>query len=190
MKKYNSKLPYKGSIEGFVINYINQNFWRVGEITSKEDLIQESLYIYYKCKNKYKKIWNENAKWFFSLFKSSFINYFHGLSVKNTEKMDNEICIDVEENYEEFISIYAINRQDYNEGYLLVLIEQAPEEVGAVLSLLFNAPKELLEEVGIAWRLRGKRKVQQNEHLCNLLGYNSDSVNLLDAVFNWFNSKD
>ena len=56
------------------------------------------------------KIWNENAKWFFSLFKSSFINYFHGLSVKNTEKMDNEICIDVEENYEEFISIYAINR--------------------------------------------------------------------------------
>jgi hypothetical protein len=55
-----------------------------------------------------------------------------------------------------------------------------------VLSLLFEAPSEVLELAQNAWRASGKKKVDGNVFLCHLLGLDQTKVNLPKSVSTYF----
>lgn len=178
----NIERSYKGPIEGFVVNFVNKNYWRVSGYIEREDLFQEAHLLYLKVCEAYPTV--DNGRWFFSLYKTSFLNYFNGISNKKTERFLNEIIMEEDISDIDIESIDA--RVSHNEGWLSVLIDGAPEEVRAVLSLLAAAPSELLEEVAVAWRTQGKRKVVGSRHLGDLLGYDPDQVDLVQTVKDYF----
>jgi hypothetical protein len=68
----------------------------------------------------------------------------------------------------------------------LELIEKAPHEVALVLSLMFNAPNEVLDLAHAAWKASGRKKPQGNVFLCGLLGLDPQKINLPVAVTDYF----
>ena len=75
---------------------------------------------------------------------------------------------------------------EYNEGFLAVMIDEAPEEVVSVLSLMVNCPRELFDLMIDMWRSKGKKKEHGNEFLCEVLGYDPEEVDLVKAVEEYF----
>lgn len=170
---------FEGAIEGYVVNFLSRNFWRVEGYIEREDLMQEARCLFYKLQRRYSYV--DNPAWFMSLFKVAFSNEFHGLSNRRTERMSFEACsIDDVDSIMDWVS------NEDNQGLVFVLVEQAPEEVRAVLSLLASAPMELLEEVAGAWKAQGRRKVEGNSHLCELLGYDPKETDLVQDVLDYF----
>lgn len=171
---------FNGPVKGFAVNYLKRNYWRVQGFIEYDDLMQEAEFINLKIVRKYH---IENAAHHMALFKSSFVNYVNGLSNKRTQRGAHEVDLS-DEIAEEYAQDGPVS---YNDGYLFCLIEQAPAEVRAVLSLLSAAPRELIEEITKSWRLNGRRKAISSKHLGELLGYSSDT-DLIREVEEFFNS--
>lgn len=170
-------LKFKGPIEGYVVNYLRVNMWRVEGIEERDDLLQEAELIFLKLKQKYQ---IENNAHMMALFKVSWENAFNKLANKRTRQRTYEGGPVEEED------VSNPSAFDLNEGHLLCLIDQAPEEVRSVLTFLMGAPKELLDEVTKAWRSKGRRSAEGSKHLSELLGYSSDT-DLIESVRDYLN---
>lgn len=170
---------YKGAIEGYVINFLKSNFWRVSTHMEYEDILQESYVIFLKLKNKYDEI--DTPQHFMSLFKTAWFNHFTDLSHKDT----NLRCMVSSTNDEDGqLTDYIIGETD-NEGALRMLIKQAPEEVRMVIQLFLNAPTELLELASTAWKDSGHNSDKGNGLLCKLLGF-QEGTDVISIVKNYF----
>lgn len=172
---------FEGPLEGFAVNYITKNFWRVdSNIFDREDLLQEAHCLFLKMKGMYRKV--DNPKWFMALYKVALINYINKLSNTKTERFGVEIFMEEDISDSHVIGIH----KTHNEGEMLSLLEKAPPEVRAVLSLFLEAPRELLEKITESWKNQGLRKAEHNRHLGALLGYDSDQVDLIQSVRDYF----
>lgn len=63
-----------------------------------------------------------------------------------------------------------------------LLIDQAPAEIKSVFNLLFNAPDEVLESIGIGCKTGRGHRHFSNKILCEMLGYNPRQVNLVEDI--------
>lgn len=166
---------YKGAIEGFVKNYSVKNLWRVeSSVHSLDDIFQDSYILFLELKKKYGKDVN-NPKWFMSLYKVSFINYFNKLSNRRTDFYDLK-------------NLDIFNNKDFSsdDSYFSVLLSEAPHEIKAVLNLFINSPKDLLDDIFRSWKVRGKRKDDGNAFLCELLGLNKEDVDIKKSFKDYF----
>lgn len=119
-----------------------------------------------------------------SLFKTTYTRQFHTLSVKDTKRKNESCFTDV---FGDSVDLeLLIPGVDYNEGFLAVLIDEAPEEVISVLSLVLNCPMELYDLLSEMWRSKGKKKEHGNQFLCEMLGYDCDEVDLVKMVQEYF----
>lgn len=158
---------WKGPIEGYVVNSVTKNLWRVSTTHERADLMQEAYIVFLRCASKYAII--DTGAHFMSLFKTAWSRHLHDLSNKarSSKMMVSESNFDQEDDSEW--------RRDHvgeldNDGRLAVLMRQAPREVLLVLNLFLNAPQELLDLATQAWVRGGRGRDEGNEMVGRLLG--------------------
>jgi hypothetical protein len=76
---------------------------------------------------------------------------------------------------------YGVCTQE--ESTFRVVLREAPREVLDVLNLIYKAPEELLQAVGIT---KEDDKQLTNSKLCKLLGYDANKTNLVKSVKEYF----
>ncbi len=175
---------WEGEIEGYVVKTLHRELWRFVKIMSFEDAYQEAYVKFMEIAERYSgKV--DNPRWFMSLYKVALANRITDFAnIRN--RMRRLVCFSEmqDENdpipYEE--KLLGSEDTAYSEMLLEEVLEDAPEHVRQVLTLLANMDTEMLSVIAQSWEQRGKRKEDGNEFLCKMLGYNCRQVDLLYAV--------
>lgn len=160
---------WKGPIEGYVVNTLSKQAWRVSATHDRDDLRQEAYLVFLRCTNRYPII--DTPQHFMALFKTAWSRHMHDLAKKEKTNhlMVSESQFDRDDEAEWTRDhVGELN----NEGQLAVLIRQAPREVLMVLNLMLNAPQELLDLAASTWERRG---VDADDHVARLLGLDPES---------------
>lgn len=173
---------FKGPIEGFVVNQLKADYWRVEATLSWLEALQEAYVVFLRCCKRFPvDKAHDTPQAFMALFKMAWRNQFTDLSNYDSK---HRVCVRMPatEEGEELDPMGSLD----NDGMLAIMIEQAPSEVRTVLSVMLNAPTELLEMASVAWRKRGHNAVGGSKHLAALLGLdpNIDAVRLVEDYFN------
>lgn len=141
---------FKGEIEGYTVNYLAKNHWKVKSTVPWDDCMQEAQVIFLRCKRKYTEV-SEPAH-FMALYKTAWHNNFLDLANENTAYREN-VSIGGED---ESPDRHRAGETD-NDGALATMIRQAPREIQMVLSLFLSAPQELLDVALAGWRGKDRR---------------------------------
>lgn len=173
---------FKGPIEGYVVNCIRRDHWKVARTHDREDMKQEAHYVFLRCAAKYPII--DTPQHFMSLFKVAWNNHIIDLAKKATvaRAIVSENQFEAED--EEAWVRDHVGEVD-NDGQLAVMLRQAPREVLMILNLFLNAPQELLDLATQAWVTSGRRRVDGNEMVARLLGLDA-SQDPLGQVHDYF----
>lgn len=162
-----SHLPeWKGPIEGFVVNFLHKNLWRIANTHTFDDAMQEAWCVFLRTAATYPTV--ETPQHFMALFKRSWINEFNDLSNSATA-VRAEVTEVVTEVDEDDWTREVIGDLD-NDGALAVMLRQAPREVLMVLNLFLNAPQELLDLAMAAWKKSGRKMADGDTAVERMLG--------------------
>jgi DNA-directed RNA polymerase specialized sigma24 family protein len=176
-----SYLPeFKGPVEGYVVNFLHKNLWRVSRTHDFDDAMHEAYLVFLRTASKYPDL--DTPQHFMALFKTSWMNEFHDLSTKATEarRLVTEALFGGEDSDGEEYRRDVIGDLD-NDGSLAVMVRQAPKEVLLVLNLFLNAPQELLELAMTTWRKNGKYRADGDKAVAKMLGLPPDSTPVSDT---------
>lgn len=156
---------FKGPIEGYVVNFLTKNLWRVARTHERDDALQEAYLIYMRCCQKYPDV--DTEKHFMALFKTAWVNHFTDLANKDTKvRTSSVVGLGTEaDSYAQG----AVGELD-NSGALVTMLRQAPREVVMVVNLFLNAPQELLELATCTWAAGGRGKSTETDHVAKMLG--------------------
>ena len=147
---------WKGPIEGYVVNFLSKQLWRVRPLLEHDDAMQEAYLVFLRTAARYPMM--DTPQHFMALFKTSWTNEFHDLSRKATNARIAVSMSDLggtDEDGERWSVPEAVGETD-NMGTLALMVKQAPREVLMVLNLFLTAPGELLELAHSTWRAQGK----------------------------------
>jgi hypothetical protein len=166
-----------GPIEGYVVNFLTANHWKVARTVPREDAMQEAYCVFLRCKRKYGPL--DTPQHFMALFKTAWYRHFLGLAKADTADRVT-VPYDVEAGHE------RVGSTD-NDGALAIMVRQAPAEVRAVLSLFFDAPQELLTAALGSWKpeRNGRRSDGGSEKVNRLLGL-PEGTDCMEAVREYF----
>lgn len=165
---------WEGKIEGYSKNQISKNLWKFVMLGYEyDDLLHEAVLVFCYCRDKYIV---ETPQHFMSLFKTALHNRFYDFAQSSSVEKSHQIVQELDFN--------LLGGSVKEESTFRVLLKSAPQEVKQVLSLVLNAPTEVLE--GIGFRNKGSRGFTANRKLCGLLGYNPDEVNLVQITKSYF----
>ena len=179
----------KRVIDGYVVNFLSSNYWKVHHIMEWDDAFQEAMFTLLVVEKRLikseKDVTLVTPQQYMACFKTCWTRHFITLSNKDTKyqavvKESEFNSLDDDSNQFNIESLLS----DDNVGYIEILIEQAPSEVREVLNLLLHAPKEILDAVASSL----KKDVTSNSVLCRLLGHNPNKVDLLKLTENYFNN--
>lgn len=174
---------FKGPIEGWLTNYCAANQWRTRGLAEFDDLLQDGYIVFARCAARYPEL--DAPEHFMALYKTAWINHFNDLSVKAT-RIRNESADQLSDGESERVSADSLVGESDNDGYLSVLIAEAPREVKLVLSLFLNAPSELLDAALLGWRGKDRRcRTNGSKVICRLLGLPAD-LDVLQMVEDHF----
>lgn len=189
METQNFTPSYSSKIEGWTKNYLKSNFWRISRIYQYDDIMQDSYVLFMELKNRYGGT-VDNARWFMSLYQRSFINMFTDLSNVNTNEEHTTPISHLGKSYtEEDDDDLFFDTQlgtEENEGYLEIMLKQAPDEIKTVLNIILNSPTEMRENLIQAWKAHGKKKDFGNEHLCLMAGLDPKKVDIVQSISTYF----
>lgn len=176
---------FSGPIEGYVVNGMKANYFRVERTLSREEYMSEAYLVFLRVKSKYgDKV--EGAPHFMALFKRAWANELNDLANKDTQHrklvaMPTTRGDDGEEGHE----VELVGELD-NEGALAIMIRQAPREVAMVLRLFLSAPQEVLELALQSWRGKDRRYANGgSERICRLLGLDPN-LDVMQRVEDYF----
>lgn len=172
---------FKGPIEGYVMNFLRANTWRVDRTMEHDDMMQEARVVFLYLSQKYPTI--DTPQHFMALYKTAWFNRFTDLTHKDTRSRHVVSYSQNEDEGDDYIG--AIAGDLSHDGALLTAIRQAPSEVQSVVSLFLNAPVELLDLASAAWRSRGHNRDHGNAMLCKMLGVKTDTdlVGMVETYF-------
>jgi hypothetical protein len=174
---------FEGPIEGYVMNFIHAHQWRAQRDYNRDDLRQESYLVYMRVCSKYPDL--EGPAHFMALFKSAWFNHFTNLANKDTQaRFMVQPAVHQAADGDTYVADVSGDRD--NDGYLAVLLKQAPREISMVLALFLNAPQEMLDVVLGSWNGRDKRcRSGGSRKVCQALGIPEDR-DVLKAVEEYF----
>lgn len=149
-------------MRGWIVNTAIKNHWRVARWIDVDDLVQEGLFCFVRCRNRYRQFavvrpTLQQRRHFMALVKVSFINSIHTLANARTAAAE----VLVNDLPPETLPPDPIGFQD---GALRVLIGQLPLELQEVLVLLATDVTRL-ERFGLT-----NFRESLNEHVARLLG--------------------
>lgn len=182
-KKSKFKPEFKGPVEGWVVNQLCKGslaYWRVERTLSREEVMQEAYECFLRCCRRFPKSPEfDTPQAFMALFKRAWGNQFADLATYDTEDRQYTSIDSSEIRLDEPAGALE------NDGFLSIMIQEAPSEVRLVLSVFLNAPSELLEMAFTAWRARGHNSPGGSRHLNKLLGLDpsGDPVKLVEEYF-------
>lgn len=162
---------FKGTIEGWTVNHIAKNLWRVECLMSFDDCLQEAQLVFLRVKRTYPTI--GEGPHFMSLYQTSLTRRFHDLSMEATALREHELP--------QAIPDLRVG-DTANEGELRVMLRQAPREVRMVLDLFLRAPQEIADLAFAGWR---KDRQKGSDRINALLGLppGSDSLQRVEDYF-------
>lgn len=170
-------------IEGYVVNFLTKNYWRVQSTETREDCMQIAYVVFLRCKRRYPDV---EDKHFMALFKTAWGHEFTDLSNENTalRKVYGNPQGDEVYSSDPTLDREVIGDLD-NEGVLATMIRQAPREVLMVLNLLLNTPQELLDLAERSWKKRHRSQPFNSEHVAQLLSLpeGTDVMGKVEAYF-------
>lgn len=159
------KDPYLDKVMyGWIVKTSNQELWRVARWYALDDLVQDGLLCFYRCRAAYPKFGNRptptKRRHFMALVQATFRNHINTLARK---KYLDPVTQNATEEQE---TTFANERATFQEGPLRILLRNAPQEVIEVLlTLALDATEPLRVR-------RGRRLVREitNERLSRVLG--------------------
>lgn len=159
-----------------MVNSLKKHLWRIAATHTYEEAMQEAYVMFLDCARRYPDL--DTAQHFMALFQVSWHNQLHDLSKRATSARATcsleQLSTSVEDGGSgapmEFVG------DTENDGFLSVMLRQAPSEVSMVLSLFLNAPSELLELAMQAWRRSGNYKSDGDRAVSHLLGLPAGST--------------
>jgi hypothetical protein len=147
---------------------------------SRDEVLQEAFECFLRCCKHFPKSPEyDTPQAFMALYKRAWHNQFTDLATYDT---NDRQCLSVDAREVQLDEpVGALE----NDGFLSILVQEAPREVAMVLSLFINAPGELLELATQAWRAGGHHSPGASRHLCKLLGLDesTDPVKLVEDYF-------
>lgn len=169
-------LPYKGVLEGYVVNFLNRNHWRVQGYLDRDEVMQESYLTYLRLVDKYPDV---EAKHLMALYKTAWGNYFTDLANASSRqpKQISQVSEEVE-------SVEYVGELE-NSGFLRILIAQAPAEIKQVLLLFLHAPSEVYESFFDINQREYNSYKNRNQVINRLLGF-SKNRDILSEVKSYF----
>lgn len=173
---------FKGPIEGWVVNFLRRNYWRVERTMEYEDAMQEARLVFCKLIHKYPTI--DTPQHFMSLFQTAWRNHFNDLTTADTSSRCLTYEAQMTDADESPLNVEGIGELD-NAGMLTVMLKQAPQEVNQVLALFVSAPTELLGLARMSWKRSGKYREDGNKMINELLGrpHHTDSIGAVERYF-------
>ncbi len=162
---------FKGPVEGWVVNHLKTNYWRVAKTMQRDDVLQEAYLVFMRCAAKYPIM--DTPQHFMALFKTAWINQFTDFANKDTaSRVVTEMPrIRVDDDLVE----YEPAGEADNDGYLSVLLSEAPKEVLMVMNLFLSAPQEIVELALASWRGKDRRcKAGGSKRINQMLGLPPD----------------
>jgi len=179
------KPEFKGPIEGWVVNQLKTQYWRVAGTMGRDDVMQEAYLVFLRCQRKYPEI--DTAKHFMALFKTAWSRQFTDFANADTaSRIITEMPrVRIDDDYVELEPVGALD----NDGYLAVLLREAPREVNMVLNLFLSAPQEIIEVALGSWNGRDKRcKTGGSRKINQMLGLPPD-LDVLKLTEEYLNPK-
>lgn len=169
---------WAGPFERFTRAFVARNLWRLTRTCTFDDAMQEAMIVWYDCVRRYS-AHVSNAAWFMALYRRSLETRFIDLAAIDTKHRQYALLTDLGDD-EDMPETEAVGELE-NEGYLRLLVTQAPSEIRAVLNLLLSAPAEIATLVSDAWTGRGKSRAAGSKVLCRMLGI-PERTTLLEEV--------
>ena len=171
---------FKGHLEGYTVNFLTREYWRVKHTMTMEDAMQEAHCVFLKCKAKYQV---EDGAHFTALYKTAWTRHFSDLSVADSDQRTHERQLEHKTPREKYEALESMGETD-NDGYLAVLLRQAPAEVKTVLNLFLSAPQEVLD-IALAgfWTKDNHMKVTGDRRLSRVLGVSEDALEATQKYF-------
>jgi hypothetical protein len=170
------KPEFKGPIEGFVVNYLSRQLWRIARTHTHDDAMQEAYIVFMRCAERYPDL--DTPQHFMALFKTSWRNEFTDLAYAATEAKKAVSLTElsrIDDSGDEIqVRTDSVGETD-NGGALALMIAEAPQEVLMVLHLFLSAPTELLELAQRTWRDRGKNSAGGERWVEKMLGLKEGS---------------
>lgn len=177
---------FEGAIEGYVVNFLRTNYWRVQGSMEFQDCMQEAHWLFLKLADRYGVL--DTPQHFMGLFKRSWHNHFTNLSITDTklraEVSDSQLVDEAGESTYVRLVEQLVGDTDCS-GQLLILLQQAPADVRTVLSFFALAPQELVDAAFESWHKSRRKKAGGNNMLCQLLGF-SPGTDILGKVTTYF----
>jgi len=138
---------FKGPIEGYVVNFLIRDLWKLEPTYGFHDSLNEAWVVFDRVAKTYPDV---EDKHFMALFKRAWANRVIDMAKKATRQREE---IPVHEIVAESVG------DRHNSGYLQVLIKQMPHELASVIRLFLSAPEELLSQVTGTRRSTKKRQI-------------------------------
>ena len=164
------KIIWDPAFEGWTVNFLKRNFWRVESTMEWEDAMQEMKCVFCNIQDKYErqdKI--QSSKHFMALYKTGCTNWMNDLSTRDFRKRSIEV-----ENYhgpedgeEDAMSLFPGDTD--NAGSVLKLLSEMPDDVRAALKILYSGPQEVLDLVCSSIRT-GRRTKAADQAIHDLTG--------------------
>ena len=174
---------FKGPIEGYVVNFMRKNYFKVQRTLERADVLQEAYVVFLRVKAKYPDV--EGAPHFMALFKTSWYHRYTDLANADTAQrfMVQHHVYQQEDGGE--LGADCLGETN-NDGELAVMLRQAPNEVTQVLNLFLSAPQELLDLALGSWKGRDRRcQAGGSKRICSLLGI-SPAYDVMKVVEDYF----
>lgn len=151
-------LAYHGPVEGYIVNYVKANGWKVAATMEHADLRQEAFIVYERVCRSYPKV-REPAH-MMALFKTAWHRRFLDLANSDTDQRAHEGPLTFDRKCDDDGDEYTVEQTGEYDcgGYLAVMLKEAPREVQAVLALFLNAPQELFDVALASWNGPDRRK--------------------------------
>lgn len=137
---------WEGSIEGWVVNFINKQLWRVRPHFEFDDLYQDAYMFFLVCTERYPEV--VDPPHFMSLFQRCFSNRINDLASRRTK---DRVFAYYDENSEigpptsgDILMRQQKTCPEMMQADLDLLLDDAPPAVRALAETCLSAPDELL----------------------------------------------
>lgn len=171
-------------MQGFIVNTTQREYWRVAGVCDLDDLLQEGLMCYHKCRQRYSQDENRDVtapltrEWLQALVARAFMNRIYDLAAKKKHgfAVAASSIAASDESPEEFLERNLPAQESSTLGAVLA---QAPWELLELLRLLAGDGGEAL---GFKRKGRSAGRETTNEFYCRILGVDPKERNLVEEL--------
>lgn len=169
---------FEGPIEGWVVNGMRSNYFRVERSMTKDDYLQQAYLVFLRVSSRYEVTEPQHLM---ALFKQAWTNELNDLANKDTRLRAFVAPPTRRDADGEEIEDWSGAGDCEHDGTLAIMLRQAPRDVQQVLSFFLSAPQAVVDQALASHRY----KAQGSQRVARLLGLDP-SVDVLKKVEQYF----